>query len=168
MKQISDNEIYLLIKYIKSVLWRVAKCLSYIEEARCLKVKLYLWDVQHPFTASHITGIWRRKKIKYGVWEGGLSSSIIRCNVLVSRIDPAVSLCVISDELVMRSEGSGYLLPSTPPLHSFLLPFGPISFQVSSRKHRVSARYYPLLVLGNDLAAEAVTGWQHMYQPKLL
>jgi hypothetical protein len=24
---------------MKSVLWRVAKCLSYIEEARCLKVK---------------------------------------------------------------------------------------------------------------------------------
>ena len=39
VKQISDNEIYLLIKYIKSVLWRVAKCLSYIEEAWCLKVK---------------------------------------------------------------------------------------------------------------------------------
>ena len=29
---------YLLITYIKSVLWRVAKCLSYMEEARCLKV----------------------------------------------------------------------------------------------------------------------------------
>jgi len=29
---------YLLIKYIKSILWRVAKRLSYIEEARCLKV----------------------------------------------------------------------------------------------------------------------------------
>ena len=29
----------LLIKYIKSILWRVAKCLSYMEEARCLKVK---------------------------------------------------------------------------------------------------------------------------------
>ena len=28
VKQISDNEIYLLIKYIKSVLWRVAICLS--------------------------------------------------------------------------------------------------------------------------------------------
>ena len=42
VKKISDNEIYvyLLIKYIKSVLWRVAKCLSYIEEARCLKVKV--------------------------------------------------------------------------------------------------------------------------------
>ena len=40
VKQISDNEIYLLIKYIKSVLWRVAKRLSYIEEARCLKVKV--------------------------------------------------------------------------------------------------------------------------------
>ena len=35
----SDNEIYLLIKYIKSVLWRVVKRLSYIEDARCLKVK---------------------------------------------------------------------------------------------------------------------------------
>jgi len=39
VKQISDNEIYLLIKYIKIVLWRVAKRLSCIEDARCLKVK---------------------------------------------------------------------------------------------------------------------------------
>jgi len=38
VKQISDNEVYLLIKYIKSVLWRVAKRLSYIRDARCLKV----------------------------------------------------------------------------------------------------------------------------------
>jgi len=38
IKQISDNEIYLLIKYIKSVLWTEAKRLSYIEDARCLKV----------------------------------------------------------------------------------------------------------------------------------
>jgi len=29
----------LLIKYIKSVLWRVAKRLSHIQDARCLKVK---------------------------------------------------------------------------------------------------------------------------------
>jgi len=28
----------LLIKYIKSVLWRVAKRLSYIQDAQCLKV----------------------------------------------------------------------------------------------------------------------------------
>jgi len=42
VKQISDNEIYLLIKYIKSVLWRLAKCLSYIEEAQCLKVNVKL------------------------------------------------------------------------------------------------------------------------------
>ena len=39
VKQITDNEIYLLTKYIKSVLWRVAKRLSYIQDARCLKVK---------------------------------------------------------------------------------------------------------------------------------
>ena len=40
VKQISDNEIYLLIKYIKTVLWRLAKCLSYIQDAQCLKVNL--------------------------------------------------------------------------------------------------------------------------------
>jgi len=39
VKQISDNEIYLLIKYIKSVLRRVVKRLSYTEDARRLKVK---------------------------------------------------------------------------------------------------------------------------------
>jgi len=39
VKQISDNEIYLLIKYTKSVLWRVGKRPFYIEDARCLKVK---------------------------------------------------------------------------------------------------------------------------------
>jgi len=33
-------ETYLLIKYIKSVLWKVAKRLSYTEDAWCLKVKL--------------------------------------------------------------------------------------------------------------------------------
>jgi len=38
VKQISDNEVYFLIKYIKSVLWRVGKRLSYIEDARYLKV----------------------------------------------------------------------------------------------------------------------------------
>jgi len=35
-----------LIKYIKSVLWRVAKRLSYIEEARCLKVNSVCRNVQ--------------------------------------------------------------------------------------------------------------------------
>ena len=39
--QISDNEIYLLIKYIKSFLWRVAKLLSYVEDSRCLKVNAF-------------------------------------------------------------------------------------------------------------------------------
>ena len=42
IKQISDNEIYLFIKYIKSVLWIVAKRLSYIKDAPCLEVKLHL------------------------------------------------------------------------------------------------------------------------------
>jgi hypothetical protein len=34
----SDNDIYLLIKYIKNVVCRVAKRLSHIEDARCLKI----------------------------------------------------------------------------------------------------------------------------------
>ena len=38
MKRIGDNEIYLLIKYIKSALWSVANPLSYIQDARYLKV----------------------------------------------------------------------------------------------------------------------------------
>jgi len=42
LKQISDNEIYLSITYIKSVPWKVVKCLSYIHDARCLKVNLTL------------------------------------------------------------------------------------------------------------------------------
>jgi hypothetical protein len=40
VKQISDNEIYFLIKYIKSVLWRVAKRLSYIQDTRHVKVEM--------------------------------------------------------------------------------------------------------------------------------
>ena len=39
VKQISDNEIYLFIKYIKGILWRVVKRLSYKQDTQCLKVK---------------------------------------------------------------------------------------------------------------------------------
>jgi len=45
---------YLLIKYIKSVLWRVAKCLSYIEEARCLKVNRIPLYLSVSFVHSHL------------------------------------------------------------------------------------------------------------------
>ena len=44
VKQISDYEIYLLIEYIESVLWREVKRLSYIQDARCLKVNPRLTD----------------------------------------------------------------------------------------------------------------------------
>ena len=47
VKQISDNEIYLLIKCIKSVIWRERNACPNIEDARCLKgntviIQLYL------------------------------------------------------------------------------------------------------------------------------
>jgi len=53
VKQISDNKIYLFIKYIKSILWRVAKPLSYLEDARCLKVNA---DIQIVCIPSHCIG----------------------------------------------------------------------------------------------------------------
>ena len=43
------RQIYLLIKYIKSVLWRVLKRLSYIQDARCLTVN---GDSQSPNALS--------------------------------------------------------------------------------------------------------------------
>ena len=43
VKQIWDNEMRLLIKYIKSVLWRATKRLSYVQDARCLKVNHEEW-----------------------------------------------------------------------------------------------------------------------------
>ena len=53
VKQISDNEIYLLMKYIKSFLWRVAKLLSYIQDARCLRVKrIETCHITTPSTAN--------------------------------------------------------------------------------------------------------------------
>ena len=52
VKQISDNEIYLLIKYIKSALWRVAKRPSYIEDARCLKVSQIFMNINKWFKTN--------------------------------------------------------------------------------------------------------------------
>ena len=55
VKQISDNEIYFLIEYTKIVLWRVAKRLSYIEDARCLKFnKSYSFFFLTIFKYRHI------------------------------------------------------------------------------------------------------------------
>ena len=48
-----------MFKYKKSVLWRVAKCQFYIEEARCLKVNL----------------------LARGVGEGGINKSVGKVKV---------------------------------------------------------------------------------------
>ena len=55
VQQISDNEIYLLIKYIKIVLWKAAKRLSYIEDARCLKVKHKILYQVRPLMMCYIS-----------------------------------------------------------------------------------------------------------------
>ena len=63
----------MLIKYIKSVLWRVAKRLSYIEDARCLKVNcVMLGYVPEKPTATnqdmyHVRLILMRKKCQHTV-----------------------------------------------------------------------------------------------------
>ena len=38
--------------YIKSVLWRVAKPLSYIEDARCLKVNINIPSTLNPYPTA--------------------------------------------------------------------------------------------------------------------
>jgi hypothetical protein len=58
VKQISDNEIYLLIKYIRSVLWRVVKRLSYIEDIRCLKVNVEAHTVHMRYTVQTTSNTW--------------------------------------------------------------------------------------------------------------
>ena len=65
IKQISDNEIYLLIKYIKSVLWIVVKRLSYIEDARCLKVNGKHHRLKFHWTFIHCGSIiaWQHQEV---------------------------------------------------------------------------------------------------------
>jgi len=54
----------LLIKYIKRVLWRVVKRLSYIEDARCLKVNCdrYLGKHEHETHNAEFILINEKKK----------------------------------------------------------------------------------------------------------
>jgi len=54
----------LLIKYIKSVLWKVAKCMSYIEEARCLKVKRIKLKISWTVKSIY-TRLGKQKKLLY-------------------------------------------------------------------------------------------------------
>ena len=86
VKQISDNEIYLLIKYIKSVVWRVAKRLSYIEDARCLKVNVLRAGQNHvayncTFFSSFLIFFQLRSKYssQHPVLEHPQFSSLIDC-----------------------------------------------------------------------------------------
>jgi len=69
VKQISDNEIYLLIKYTKSFLWRAAKHLSYTEDTWCLKVNNNQNTVQQVGSKYCICNIvtWRMYDIKFSL-----------------------------------------------------------------------------------------------------
>jgi hypothetical protein len=103
VNQISDNEIYLLIKYIKSVLWRVAKRLSCTEDARCLKAN-GLNQVEH-----EVMGVlWRGKNVaRNGPWEPFNHTPTIRHTALqvtpLSATAPALrvgSLTALVQELI--------------------------------------------------------------------
>ena len=87
VKQISDNEIYLSIKYIKSVLWRVAKRLSYIEDARCIKVKALhccllcwehaVWYLGNNASKEHMASIFKLY-LEDADTVGSLKTSVLR------------------------------------------------------------------------------------------
>ena len=97
LKQISYNEIYLLIRYIKSVLWRVAEGLSYIEDARCLKFKgfTYLmikelcWEAQDVGTSIEL---WL--KLKHKIYRKCTSATPI---VLVLMLDSTYEIVCESE-----------------------------------------------------------------------
>jgi len=69
----------LLIKYIKSVLWRAAKRLSYIEDAQCLKVNrilkiLYLYQrISVILMVKVKVSLWRPQRL---TWKCSYSSAI--------------------------------------------------------------------------------------------
>ena len=56
-----------MIKYIKSVLWRAAKRLSYIEDSRCLSVKVIIST--YPFGCTVLKCIFYEKKNVHSVEE---------------------------------------------------------------------------------------------------
>ena len=130
VKQISDNEIYVLIKYIKCVLWRVAKRLSYTEDARCLKVNImsvrpslrnatYTKFIIHMsvrkqfllFFISLYLQVWCVKihvtLLQYRWWQSV-------CNTFVNSLLPSCNKCMYS--LLVKVA----LLPLQPHAHSIL------------------------------------------------
>ena len=129
VKQISDNEIYLLIKYIKSVLWRVVKRLSYIEDARCLKVNSALcpttasfqvtnlltylltysltprsrfsWEVNRFSSIQEIPRIVRNQKVNYSVYSCPPPAPIMNQIALVQ--DPTFHFLNIQHSIILPS-----------------------------------------------------------------
>ena len=85
VKQISHNEIYLLIKYIKSVFRRVAKRLSYIEDARCLKVNYRSYTTACRSRWPSGSAAARLLGLRVQIPPGGLLSVSFECCVLSRR-----------------------------------------------------------------------------------
>jgi len=74
----------LLIKYIKSVLWRVAKRVSYIEEARCLKVNV---GDRTAMTSEAITFYRALQLLKFNRYIGVNKRMWLRWNMRVARMN---------------------------------------------------------------------------------
>jgi len=81
-----------LIKYIKSVLWRVAKRLSYIHDARCLKVN----DLIQVYYFQHVSNNCSSSRGLYKQLYSILSC--IRISSLVADIMSATRLLVVDSK----------------------------------------------------------------------
>jgi len=98
----------LLIKYTKSVRWRVAKRLSYIEDARCLKVKSAVASVQST-TGSRGVRI-SGSNAGYTMYRGSVKSTgyPLHSPVSPSLPLPCVAVCHhVSTGLYFQMSGSG-------------------------------------------------------------
>jgi hypothetical protein len=93
VKQIWDNEIYLLIKYMKTFLWRAAKRLSCIEDAWCLKVntkyyKIWPHDLHHSYFLP--SSKWYSDRILLQCFCFRLSISIPKCSLFIKDLLPTL------------------------------------------------------------------------------
>ena len=78
VKQITDNETYLLIKYIKSVLWRVGKRLSYMEDAGCLKFNSLILLMNWSPTRSIMWDTERLKTISFKIYYNSILDQLYK------------------------------------------------------------------------------------------
>ena len=134
----------MLIKYIKSVLWRVAKCLSYIEEARCLKFKGHLTREAHRIVYNGESKLWIYENVRFRI-----SFHSVTCQVGRPSISVGIATGYGLHGPGIKSRwGARFSVPvqTGPGAHSALCTMGTGSFPEVKSSRGVTLTPHPLLV----------------------